>query len=333
MKASSLVFFATLLAANGAFGQTPDVAKADALFREGRAAMKAGDLRTACPKLEESYRLDPTAGTAVNLGDCFDKQGKVGSALLAYRAARKLLKPGDKRIAPVDQQTVDLEKRVPRLTITLAPDAPEGVTVTRDGRAVDFAELGTPFPVNPGRLMVVATASGHDERTYALDLSEGETRVLVVDAGAPNADSATPAATADAKRGQIKPVRDEPSSDGSTQRTVGYVVGAVGAVFVGVGVASALKWKSKRDESNAICPEPDCPDDATHDRFKKAQSEEDGPKTWTTLGFGLGVGALAGGLALILLAPDPDRSSASTGLLVSPRVSGRSYGMGLEGLW
>ena len=93
-----------VLLVGAASAQPRDVTRADALFREGRALMKKGDYATACPKLEESYRLDPAAGTGINLGDCFEKQGKVASALLAYQAARALLQPGDPRIGPVEKE-------------------------------------------------------------------------------------------------------------------------------------------------------------------------------------------------------------------------------------
>ncbi|MEZ4227004.1 MAG: hypothetical protein R3B13_39055 [Polyangiaceae bacterium] len=160
MKNAFPFALAALLLAPPASSAPGGAARADALFREARTTMKAGDYDAACPKLEESYRLDPAAGTAVNLGDCFDKQGKVGSALLAYRAARDLLQPGDPRISPVAQQIAVLERRAPKLTITLAPEAPEGMTVLRNGRKVELAELGKALPLNPGDVVLEVSAPG-----------------------------------------------------------------------------------------------------------------------------------------------------------------------------
>ncbi len=48
---------------------------AEALFREGREAMKRGDYAVACPKFEESQKLDPANGTLLNLALCEEALG------------------------------------------------------------------------------------------------------------------------------------------------------------------------------------------------------------------------------------------------------------------
>src|SRR5271156_4908852 len=76
-----LVLLATL-AARPAFAQSraSDVAAAQALFDDGRALMKAGKFAEACPRLEESERLDSGPGTEVNLADCYEHAGRTASA-------------------------------------------------------------------------------------------------------------------------------------------------------------------------------------------------------------------------------------------------------------
>src|SRR5690242_9793251 len=66
-----------------------DKATADRLFDEGRAAMAAKDYASACPKLEESQRLDPALGTLLNIGLCYEGQGRVASALAVWREAEE----------------------------------------------------------------------------------------------------------------------------------------------------------------------------------------------------------------------------------------------------
>ena len=47
-----------------------DAIMAEALFREGRALMDAGNYDSACPKLAESYSQDPATGTLLALALC-----------------------------------------------------------------------------------------------------------------------------------------------------------------------------------------------------------------------------------------------------------------------
>ena len=45
-------------------GAQDDRARADALFKEGRAAVTRGDYAVACAKFSESFALDRAAGTS-----------------------------------------------------------------------------------------------------------------------------------------------------------------------------------------------------------------------------------------------------------------------------
>lgn len=126
MSRSWTFALALLLQSGFALADGRDPAAADALFRDARALMKKRDFVAACPKLAESQRLDPAAGTLINLGECREKVGQLADALQAYRDALDLLGAGDSRIGPVKQQIESLDKRVPRLTITLARGAPDG---------------------------------------------------------------------------------------------------------------------------------------------------------------------------------------------------------------
>ncbi len=240
MIRSVALALALVLLAGGAHAQPPDAAKADALFKEGRALMKKGDFETACPKLEESYRLDPAAGTGINLGDCFEKQGKIASALLAYQAARALLKPGDPRIGPVEKGIAALDKRAPRLTIKLAPGAPEGTTVKRDGREM---EPGTPAVVNPGKHVIIVSAAGMADARYTVRLVEAESRVLTLEVGASTGQDAPTEQNRDPGRVR-NPLKGEERSSGST-KDVGYVLGGIGLLGVLVAVPSYIYVSNK----------------------------------------------------------------------------------------
>src|SRR6188768_4533635 len=65
-------------------------AAAESLFDDGLKAMKSGHFAEACPKLEESERIDPAIGTLLYLGECYEKTGRTASAWATFREAASL---------------------------------------------------------------------------------------------------------------------------------------------------------------------------------------------------------------------------------------------------
>src|ERR1700733_10338457 len=57
-----------------------DSAAAQALFDQAKKAVAAQNLAEACPKFEESYRLDAAMGTLLNLADCYERAGQLTTA-------------------------------------------------------------------------------------------------------------------------------------------------------------------------------------------------------------------------------------------------------------
>jgi hypothetical protein len=292
-RTMALVF--ALMLAGTAWPQERDEAKADALFREGRALMKKGNFAAACPKLEESQRLDPAPGTAVNLGDCYEKQGRVASALLAYQAARDSLAAGDPRMVPVKQQIAMLEKRAPRLTIRLTPGAPEGTEVERDGRVVDATKLGVPVVVNPGTHVITVMAPGRQLARYRVALVEGQQRDLVVEAGGRVAERQA--------RDESEPPPDKRATlaaltpEGSSKRGIGYVFGGVGLLGAVIAVPTYLYVSGKAKDA----------------RDGKAGAEEDGksaaPIFYASSGVAV-VGLAVGGYLLLTSSDDAQTAVA-----------------------
>ena len=207
--------------------QRGDAAAAEQLFAAGRQAFERGDFATACPKFEESQRLDPAAGTLINLAACYEKLGRLASAWEAWRGALQVLTPTDERRPAVERLAEAMEKRVPRLFIELAPGAPPGTRVTRDAVDLGTASLGVGLPVDPGRHLVVATAPGRLERRYDVDglrrqdpEDRGRTR-----RGAPDQRATSRASTGASGAIGSAPSRcpiDRPVRAGT--RTLGYVV-------------------------------------------------------------------------------------------------------------
>src|SRR5262249_32467324 len=150
------------LAQSPVWSQPPaDAAAAEALFREGRRLLEEKKYGEACPKLQESDRLDPATGTLLALALCYEGDGKTASAWAAYvdaagRARREDQK--DRERAALDRAK-SLEPKLSRVTLVIAPTvaALPDLAVTRDGTPVGRGALGTAVPVDPGPHTVVAT--------------------------------------------------------------------------------------------------------------------------------------------------------------------------------
>ena len=79
---TSLASACSLWLATGVVGAqgASDKAAAEALFDQGVRLMKQNNFAEACPKLEESDRIDPAVGTLLYLGECYERVGKTASA-------------------------------------------------------------------------------------------------------------------------------------------------------------------------------------------------------------------------------------------------------------
>jgi hypothetical protein len=171
-----------------------DVAAAQALFEQGRALMARERPEDACPKFEESQRLDPALGTEFNLASCYEKLGKLASAYALFtEVAATARSTGQQQREEVARQRAEAVK--PRLTklMIVAPAGSAGkLRVERDGTEIGEAQWGFPVPVDPGPHRVRAFGDGVGEWSIAIDIpSDGGVHQVEIpgaerDSGSPN---------------------------------------------------------------------------------------------------------------------------------------------------
>lgn len=239
-----------------AYAATPqEQAAAQALYDEARTLIKAENFGPACPKLEESQRLEPTVVTLFHLATCYERTDRKASAWSAYlevASASKRAGRTDREKLARDQAAA-LQPKLSKITLTVAPGARvEGLVVTRDGNRVGEGQWGTSIPVDNGKHVIEASAPGkttwRDETNVKGDGATVSIDVPVLS----DAPKQAPIAAAPAKRDSTAQTQasETTRNDGQSRRTLGYVLGGVGLVGVGVGAAFGFSALSKNAASN-----------------------------------------------------------------------------------
>lgn len=252
---------------------------AEALFLEGRALIKQGDLKAGCDKLEASEKLETSIGTLLNLGDCREKLGQTASAWAAFRkaeAAAKRAGNDKKRHAEARRRAQKLEGELSNVVIQVGKATPN-ITIKSDGETLDAAVLNTPLPVDPGTHTIIAEAPGHKPFRTEVTVGKGSKRYVVIPTleREPEPVAVRPVPPPPAPVGEPTPaptqttiittppaeprtivVRDTWS--GTRMAAAGLAV--LGAASLGAGIYFGSRANDLESQSNAICPEMVCSD-------------------------------------------------------------------------
>jgi hypothetical protein len=311
-------------------------AAAQALFDQARQLMADGKFAEACPKLVESERLDPGAGTLMNLGHCYEKNGQTASAWVTFKdaAAAADLKHRADWSARARESAQALEPTLSKLTIDVPPEARvSGLQVRRDGVEVGSAVWGTPIPTDPGDHTVEAAAPA--KKTWSETVKVGPTadqaHVVVPalqDEPAPSA-AAPPPAVAPPPASPAPPPPSEqppPQSAGSTQRTIGLVAGGAGIVGIAVGSVFGVMAMGSESSSKNLCPTSACSNAAAVSDDSNARSQA----TVSTVAMIAGGVVLAAGAVIFFTAP---KARSATAIRVMPAVGAGEVGLRVGGAW
>jgi hypothetical protein len=295
-----------------------DALAAEVLFEEARALVRDGKHDAACPKFAESMQLDPAAGTALNLAECYMHVGKTASAWLAYRDAAALARRDRQREREefARARATALAPTLCRLTLNVPTDvgALDGFALKRGGADVPRSTWSTAVPVDPGRYRIEASARGHAP-------SVGEVVVKATDG-----EGACEAVAYDVPPLVLLPAMpDDPAGPaverGGFRAVHGLAVGLAGVGIVALGASGvfAIDATNKNARGEAGCT-PSCTPEA------KAQIDDAGRSAdiATVLAIGGGI-AVAGAIVTWVLAPTLKTGAANGTSRSSPatRVSVR----------
>ncbi len=318
---SALAVLAALGLASPTFAASAqDQAAADVLFKDAKKLAAAGDFEHACPKFVESQRLDPSSGTLLNIGNCYEKLGKLASAYGAFREAEVSARnSGDTgRQAEAARRAEALSPQLAKLSIVVPPAARvPGFELKKDGAVVGEGQWGSSLPADVGHHEIVASAPGHKPWSTVVRIDTNGAAASV----------------------EVPPLEKLPAEAGmgagftwSTQRSVGVAIGGVGVIGVVVGGVFGVITLNKASASKSHCTA----DLSTCDPIG-GQLQHDAHTTAnvSNAAFGIGGAALVAGVVAFVTTPNNGTKSGTNGgrFSVRPVVGIRHTGLAVWGEW
>lgn len=287
-----------LLVSRVAFADEPEPkqdnrARAQQLFDSALADAEAGNYAAACPKFLASQEADPKTSTLLNLGSCYEKNGQSASAWGAFREAEVLARRAWRK----DWETIAhdraeaLAPKLVRLTIYVSENARvPGLVVTRDGAKLAPGEWGVAIPVDPGEHTVSASADGRAPFETKISVTDASKELEIPPLAAVVAPPVFPAAT----------IVPQDARRWSTLKIAGAVTAGAGIATLVFGTVLAVVAKGRYDSARQGCQ--------LGTRGCTADAVADGDAAYdlataSSIAFGIGAAALAGGGAVFFLAP------------------------------
>jgi hypothetical protein len=315
-----------LCVAPWASAQTESTVLAQSLFEQARVLMAEGRYAEACPKLEESQRLDPGGGTLLNLASCHEKIGRTASAWAEYNEAASVARRDGRtdREEEARSRVEALEPRLCRVLIQVSSPTPPDVEILLDGQRLPAAAWGTAVPADPGKHELIVRAPGYDPFTTPFELAtEGKTETVNVPVLAKSAEEpAAPPVIQPAPMVTPPLERDFPAPEKqSGPPTSALVSFGVGLVGFGFGTYFGLRALDSKDKSDATCKGDVC-DTPGYDHNEDAKRD-----AWIS-NAGFGIGLIATGIgAYLWLSDEPSPSATSPRFGFAMRRGGGTLGM------
>jgi serine/threonine-protein kinase len=330
-------------------------AAAEQLYDDAKRLIASGNYAEACPKLEQSQKLDPGLGTQFHLADCLQHVGRTASAWALFReVASGANASGQNARARVAKDRADaLEPFLSKLAV--APGNAStiaGLVIRRDGTEVPHEAWGSPVPVDPGTHQVSASAPDRQAWQSSVDV-EGQGKVVTIEVpllasvavaaapaqvpapASPSQPTPVPPPQSTARRDigvtSAMPTSEQPvlQNRGGAQRAVGWVLVGAGLVGFGVGVYFGARWMGDHENATVHCPGGAC------DSIGIASNDDaDKQAKYVLASAGGGLAAVIIGTVLVATSPSPRLVPANTARLdVAPLVGRGTTGLTLNASW
>lgn len=306
-----------------------DLVRARQLFNQGLTQEAASDWAGALATFQEVAKIKMTPQVRFHIARSKEHLGRLNEALGGYRLAEyEASKLGDKAaelLGEVQRAREELEKRVPKLVIQRGQGA-QAAKVELDGVVLGEAQIGSEISIDPGPHVVAGILPGGKRFTQTVELKEGQTERLTLDApddlgtAAPGTAASEPPAAA----GQSATL--DASSVRPSGSALPWIIGGVGVASLAASAVFYTLKNDAEDELDSGCLGRTCPD--------TLQDTQSKGETYATLtGVTLGVGVVGVGVAAVLLLSgrSPANARTESGLSLDVRTGPRGASVELGG--
>jgi hypothetical protein len=212
-----------------------------------------------------------------------------------------------KEYAPAARAEADeLERRLSHLRIVVEGGSTSS-EVLLDGQRLGASALDTQLPVDPGPHGIEARGAGKQPWTASVLVASGPSeQVLHVPRLADDASAAEP----------TTPPGAPPASQGPSARKIAaFTALGVGAIGIAVGTVFGVRTFAREDEADAICAGRACKTQKGIDLHDQASDYAE----VSTIAFGVGLGAAALGVGLLVLPTDRAGTRSARGAMIGWR--------------
>ena len=294
-RSSDFISFATalsvLLGTGLASAGGAETLRAEELFERGRALLDAKKYEEACAAFDESMRLEPAAGTLINLALCHELEGKLATAMVEYgEALEQAVTDGRKdRIRFAQDRLEVLSTRVARFTVEM--DSAISAEVSLDGREVPISALKKALSLDPGKHHLVVSRPGQAPFEHHFEVPKEDGWQGSVQVPSPRPPASLPP-TAPEPTHFVLPAPSTPREPtAQPRRTTWHWVGlGVGVLGLGTSAVTGIEALRAESDANENC----IPERGYCSAESSAAADRANDLAWaSTLSLGVGISGLA----------------------------------------
>jgi hypothetical protein len=232
-------------------------AAAESLFLDGRRLMEAARYAEACRRFEDSQRLDPAVGTALNLARCYALTQRTASAWTLYREAAALASVANQREREQAAlaAAAALEPNLARLILKHEHPQP-GLSVELDGNSAPESLFSVATPVDPAEHEVVVSRKAKVLWRTKVQAIPGQVVEVAIPGFAPEQVAPageTPPLASSRRQASTTPATDRDPGLTGLRRTAVIGLAATSALAVAYAALEALRARNAYQESEQGC--------------------------------------------------------------------------------